>query len=153
ERGEHAPGRREPHRVVNQAIHHLLLAHGLGAQAVKAAGGRVGAVMIPIVPFPLTEDPEDLEGCERCWQENTGWWFEPLFLGRYPADEWERRGADVPSVTDGDLAVISTPCDYVGINQYFPTFVRGNWKDATDLVDLPRTDMGWPVYPPVLGQA
>src|SRR5947199_20428 len=35
--GVHAPGRREPARAI-EAVHHLLLGHGLAAQAVRGSG-------------------------------------------------------------------------------------------------------------------
>ncbi len=36
ELGRLAPGAKEPPKVVNQIVHHVLLAHGLGVQAVRA---------------------------------------------------------------------------------------------------------------------
>lgn len=146
--GEHAPGRREGLPVVRNAIHHLLLAHGLGVQAVRARStGRVGIVLNPLVPFPLTEDPADLEACELAWQEHTGWWLEPLYFGRYPGEY---------ACAAEDLRIISAPTDFLGLNVYFPMFVRGvagGYRDLQETVDLPRTAMGWPVYPPVLSHA
>ena len=39
--GAHAPGRTEPRAAV-AAIHHLLLAHGLGIEALRVGRGRAG---------------------------------------------------------------------------------------------------------------
>jgi beta-glucosidase len=160
--GEHAPGLRLDGKGLNEVIHHLLLGHGLAVQALRAAGAaRVGIVLNPMVPMPLTDDEGDLLAAEAAWRDLNDWWFEPLYAGRYPERGLRGRPQDAPDIQPGDLQTIASPTDFLGLNVYFPTFVRADplgrypysYRDTTSWSDLPRTAMGWPVYPAVLYQA
>ena len=91
-------------------------------------------------------------------------WLEPLFRGRYPTDMVEllERFGGLP-VKAGDLAVIGTPLDWLGINYYHDTLlvpddrhdVINGWADVHPGVvgvreaspDHDPTDMGWPITP------
>ncbi|WP_119724479.1 family 1 glycosylhydrolase, partial [Lentzea terrae] len=61
--GIHAPGRTEPDAAV-AAVHHLLLAHGLAVDTIRAAApeAKVGITlnMYPIIPVDPS-DPGDLD--------------------------------------------------------------------------------------------
>ncbi len=160
--GEHAPGETADTKTVLGIIHNLLLAHGHSLQQVREAGSehQVGIVLNPWVPLPLTESADDHEAAERAWQEQVGWWFEPLYEGRYPDQVKRVRASEMPEVRDGDLELISSEMDFLGLNLYFPSFVRHAptaapfyYEECGSLVTLPRTEMGWQVYPPVLSYA
>ena len=72
-------------------------------------------------------------------------YLDPLVHGRYPADVLARLdglGAPVP-VRDGDLAVISTPIDVLGVNYYFDTLLG----PAGEIRGGPLTGLGWPITP------
>jgi len=74
------------------------------------------------------------------------WLLDPLFLGSYPSDlSYE------PPVEDGDLKAISTPIDFLGVNNYFRFVVRasdnGGGPHIVKDPDAPMTDMGWEVHP------
>ena len=118
---------------------------------------QVGPVLNPWIPIPLTSDEKDVEAADIAWQEHVGWWFEPLYKGRYPLEIVDVRKSDMPEVKDGDMECISQKCDFLGLNLYFPGFVRHKpnkepfpYEECGHWVDLPRTEMGWQVYPPVL---
>jgi beta-glucosidase len=55
-----------------------------------------------------------------------------------------------PLVLDGDMATISAPLDFLGINYYFRTNVASDgahgFRDVP-LEGVERTQMGWEVYP------
>lgn len=146
--GEHAPGRREDPPTLSRVVHHLLLAHGLGVRAIRAAGaGEVGLVHLLHVPVPLTPSEEDQAAAEAAWEDLNGIWCDPLFRGRYPEGG--------PEPEPGDLEIISEPMDFLGLNVYFPTFVAHHpegYRRADAQVDLPRTATGWHVYPPVVSR-
>jgi beta-glucosidase len=88
-------------------------------------------------------------------------YLDPLRRGRYPADvlaDLAARDVTVP-VLDGDLEIISTPIDVLGVNFYFGQLFSGT-NEAGDTVeadgapvvrevpqDRPRTAMGWPITP------
>src|SRR5690606_38841917 len=86
----------------------------------------------------------------------------PILAGRYPADEAEVWGeiTDFGFRRDGDLDVIGAPLDFLGVNNYFPTYAKHvpdvepdpARRTADDVglqsnppAELPRTAMGWPV--------
>src|SRR5439155_3084132 len=81
----------------------------------------------------------------------------------YPADLVELYGALMPPMAPGDLAEIAAPLDFLGVNNYFPTYVRAAPVEpgrelgsepltASELTELgfELTEMGWPVVPDAL---
>ena len=148
--GRHAPGARENSQIVNQCYHHTLLAHGLGVQAVREHGGksaRVGLVHNPAIPIPLTETPADIAAAQAQFREQNGHLLAPVFTGRYPAAFLRKAGMDAPSVTRGDMAVISQPTDFVGLNIYGGSFVRAVNRTKREVLplpdDYPRGTLSW----------
>ena len=160
--GEHAPGLQLPLKDILNVVHNHLLTHGAAVKAVREYSDelKVGPVLNPWIPMPLTHNEDDILAADTAWTEHVGWWFEPLYKGEYPAQIsrwWEN---DLPPVEDGDMELISQPCDFLGLNLYFPGFVRfkaeespHQYEDCGSLLDLPRTEMGWQVYPPFLSYA
>ncbi|WP_040922801.1 GH1 family beta-glucosidase [Saccharomonospora xinjiangensis] len=160
--GRHAPGRTDPGAAV-AAAHHLLLAHGLAATAVRA---RVpdAEVGVTLNLFPVSPaDPrsqEDLEVARRVDGLQNRLFLDPVLLSRYPEDvlaDLEPWLGEV--VRDGDEAVIGAGADFLGVNYYRDLFVSSapdeqsgppsEWV-GTDHVSfpergLPRTDSGWDV--------
>lgn len=151
--GVHAPGRREPQAALD-ASHHVLLAHGLGMQAVRAASGDalVGFACNVDVQQPRSTHPRDVAAARLEDAYRNRWWLDPVFLGAYPEDGVAARGWDQAVVLDGDLDVISAPMDYLGINYYSRSIVGADGLDDADRRDpvsatLPKTTMGWEIYP------
>jgi beta-glucosidase len=77
-----------------------------------------------------------------------------MYRGRYPQDVWEHRD-DLPAVEDGDMEIIATRPDYLGVN-YYTRYVNRpcRWGDKlgyetvpTAELGTPRNSMGWEVYP------
>ncbi|NOX97188.1 MAG: beta-glucosidase [Nitrospirae bacterium] len=155
--GYHAPGAKEPPQVVNQVIHNLLLAHGLGVQVVRTQAKKqpeVGLVHNPAVKIPATNSPEDFAAAKAAWFESNAWWFEPLYKGKYPRDLWQEKGKDVPEITDEEMEIISTPTDFLGLNMYTGALVKADntpgskgFKEIPYPEDHPKTTMGWPINP------
>ncbi|MDX2474305.1 MAG: family 1 glycosylhydrolase, partial [Candidatus Krumholzibacteria bacterium] len=84
--------------------------------------------------------------------------MDPVFKGSYPADAVADRiaaghlaGPDMPFVQDGDLATISAPLDFLGLNYYSRNVMRKDEEGKRVAVQLaPKeelTDMGWEVFP------
>jgi beta-glucosidase len=166
--GEHAPGRTEPAEAV-AASHHLLLGHGLAAQAIR--GGRRPAQLGIVVNLydvtPASQSPIDLDAARRIDGQQNRWFLDPLLRGCYPADIVEDFSTctDMAFVQDGDLETISTRLDWLGVNYYSSFTVRGldapkpavkgarptPWIGTEDVEQvangLPRTHMGWDVVP------
>jgi len=153
--GHHAPGRTSEADAV-AAAHHLLLSHGWAVDIIRAAApeAQVGITLNLAHSYPASESPEDEAAAWQVDGEANRWFLDPLFRGTYPPDLLERNELVVPVLQDGDLATISAPTDFLGVNNYFRFVV-------SDGVDGPRmerveesqhTDMGWEVYPDGLHQ-
>ena len=122
--GHHAPGRQEGAAGL-VAGHHLLLAHGLATQELRSRGAdRLGLSLNLTVPDPSDpEDPVDVDAARRIDGMHNRFFLDPIFRGTYPVDVLEdtadRTWQDRPwldVVRDGDLDVISTPIDVLGVN-------------------------------------
>ncbi|MFJ6894987.1 GH1 family beta-glucosidase [Streptomyces hokutonensis] len=154
--GRHAPGRREPAAAV-RAAHHLLLGHGLAAEALRDSA-RVGITLNLTHVTPLSADPADLDAARRIDGMQNRLFLDPLLRGSYPVDVL----ADLHEVTafghvhDGDLKRIGALPDHLGINYYAPMLVAGGTTPAqsayvgSPLVRIadggrPRTAMGWEI--------
>ena len=154
EKGEHAPGAKESPQVVRQVAHHLLLAHGLGVQSVRAAAKAkpsIGLAHNPSVVNPFTDLEADVSAARSLFVENNDWYMGPMFRGKYPEAEWNRLGTDVPKVIDGDLKTINQPLDFMGFNIYSAwNVVRAGAKPFDPSKTYPRTQMDWPIQPDCL---
>jgi beta-glucosidase len=149
--GAHAPGRTSVGDAL-AASHHALLGHGWAVDAIRRASpdAEIGIVVDPWPIHPASEDPADVAAA---WAEDgvrNRWFFDPLLRGAYPEDVLERFADDAPPIREGDLATISVPLDFVGVNNYSRRIVRAGLNGAP--IDMPApgaelTDMGWEVYP------
>ncbi len=120
--GQHAPGRQDPQAGVS-AMHHLLLAHGRTARALRAVDrdATIGLTVNCTVADPAHPwHPEDEALAGRSEMLLQGVFVEPALLGRYPdgaAQAYASASASIP-VQDGDLAEIAAPIDFLGVNYY-----------------------------------
>jgi len=166
--GEHAPGHTDPAEAVI-ASHHLLLGHGLAAQALR--GGRrpaqVGIVVNLYDVTTATDSPADRDAARRLDGQQNRWFLDPVLKGTYPADVVADFApyTDMSFVRDGDLDTISTRLDWLGVNYYSSFHVRGleapaaptpgarptPWigTEGVEFVNRGRkkTHMGWEIVP------
>lgn len=153
--GTHAPGAQEPARVVNQAFHHTLLAHGHAVRAVREFGGRgarVGLTQDMGGAIPVMETPAHIAAAEAELAKNNEHILGPIFLGHYPASYLRRAGADRPTWQRGDLELISQPTDFLGLNIYTGYFVRALTAKKHEVVaypsGYPRAGLPWLIIAP-----
>ncbi|WP_431955763.1 GH1 family beta-glucosidase [Nocardia lijiangensis] len=161
--GTHAPGK-ELGLGALPVAHHMLLGHGLATRALRAAGAsRIGIAANHQPTRPADDTPQDRDAADY-FDTLINWLFaDPILLGRYPDDLIT---AMMPGPVADDLAVISTPLDWYGINYYQPTLV-GAAGTATDdspvlegaalpaglpfemrrITGVPETDFGWAILP------
>ncbi|QNS06349.1 GH1 family beta-glucosidase [Streptomyces xanthii] len=164
--GAHAPGKKLLFDALPVA-HHQLLAHGLAAQALRAAGATdIGIANSHGPTWPASAGPADAAAADLYDVVLNRLFSDPLLLGRYPDGFGELMPADDLA---GDLKVISEgTLDWYGVNYYQPTKVGAPLAGGTDVefsgltlpAELPFsvreieghpvTDFGWPVVPDAL---
>ncbi|MEB8343553.1 GH1 family beta-glucosidase [Streptomyces endophyticus] len=162
--GEHAPG----HKLLFDALpvaHHQLLAHGLAARALRAAGADdIGIANSHGPTWAASDDPADTAAADLYDIILNRLFSDPLLLGQYPDGFGELMpGDDIAA----DLKVISEDTlDWYGINFYQPTKVGAPGTTDVEFSGLtlpaelpfsvreiaghPVTDFGWPVVPEAL---
>ena len=148
EQGEFAPGIKS-RRTANQVAHHLLLSHGLALQALRADGARakLGIVLNLGHTEPATQSAADVEQARMDDMRGRCWYTDPLFKGQYPPEVLDELGADAPVVEPGDMAVIASPMDYLGVNYYSRNVASAGKPFDKKTGGLALTDMGWEIYP------
>ncbi|WP_329789778.1 GH1 family beta-glucosidase [Lentzea sp. DG1S-22] len=126
--GIHAPGVTDAVASL-QAAHHLLLAHGLATQALRAQAPDSHRLSI-VLNFSTIWGDGDSEASREAVRKVDGLQNRILLdpvLGRgYPLDvlqdtTWLGDWTNV--VRDGDMETIATPIDWIGVNYYNPTRV------------------------------
>ncbi|MDO7880765.1 GH1 family beta-glucosidase [Antiquaquibacter soli] len=173
--GEHAPGRQDPTAGL-AAGHHLLLGHGLVVDELRRRdpGLSLGITLNLTVADPVDpNDPADVDAARKIDGQFNRFFLDPVFRGAYPEDVLRDVSAlgFEPVVQPGDLELISTPIDMLGVNYYhgelvgaqppagasmstaapserpkrspFPAAEGVYWH----LRDLPLTAMDWEVQP------
>src|SRR5215207_2236266 len=148
--GLHAPGRTELPAAV-AAAHHVLLSHGLAVEALRreSPGSEVGIVLDSWPVYPASDDPRDAEAAREADGFRNRLFFDPVLRGTYPEDVLEKLGDSPLPIRDGDLAAISAPIDFVGLNNYSRTIVEADSEGRPQNVTNggPTTEMGWEIYP------
>jgi beta-glucosidase len=127
--GKFAPGLKLPAAQVNQIRHHGILAHGMAVQAIRAhakSGTQIGLAENATVCVPVIEDPEQIEAARRATREANAPFLTAIMEGKYTDGYLEREGANAPKVEAGDMKIIGSPLDFVGLNVYTPEYVRAD---------------------------
>ncbi len=160
--GNFAPGRRDPHAFL-RATHTVNLAQGMAFRAIKASDAKieVGGVFDMVPAYPATPNKLADQLAAQRWHKFTNLWFlDPALKGRYPdgvlpKDQQEQ----LLGWKDGDETMMRAAFDFIGVNYYSPFLVadkpdgngipglntRAEW--ARHYGSLPRTDIGWDIYP------
>jgi beta-glucosidase len=157
--GIHAPGRTDPAAAV-ASVHHLLLAHGLGMQAIREVPGANAGITLNLFPVHAkdNDNPWDVDAARRIDGLQNRIFLGPVLDGAYPEDVVADLEPHMTGlVRPGDLDVISAPIDFLGVNYYRDYLVAAGdkpefpspWVNAEEVVfvprDLPVTDSGWEI--------
>ncbi|MEA5453481.1 family 1 glycosylhydrolase [Sinomonas sp. JGH33] len=170
--GIHAPGRELLFGAL-PCVHHQLLAHGLAAQALRAAGvvGGVGITNLHAPVFPKSRHPLDRLHAGVFDLIFNRLYADPVLLGRYPRIPWLARRDFRPlaaAIRPGDLRIIRQPLDFYGLNYYYPMRIAAGSGPGSaastghhshlpalkrlpfhlaEFPEFPRTGFGWPIAP------
>jgi beta-glucosidase len=150
--GRHAPGIAAIEAAV-PASYHLLLGHGLAAQAIRAhsLGARVGLVNALTVCEPASSSDADARAAARFDGHANRWWLDPVCGRGFPTDMQAVYGFDLPARA-GDLEAIATPLDWLGVNYYSPSIVTDDPAGPVPYAravrardDARQTMLGWEI--------
>ncbi|WP_404340969.1 GH1 family beta-glucosidase [Pseudoalteromonas mariniglutinosa] len=147
--GVHAPGIKSQ-QAGRQAAHHLLLAHGLAMRVLRKNCPDIEAgIVLNFSPaYPLTAN--DSHAATLADQYHNQWYIQALLTGHYPSLINQLSNDVKPSIAEQDMAIISQPVDFIGVNYYTRIHYKNtdnHWFTEANIHDAVVTDMGWEVYP------
>lgn len=149
--GHHAPGQRDV-RAAARAMHHVLKAHGAATDVMRGLGiGNLGGVF----NFEYAHPADDTDGARaaahRYDQLYNHFFLSGAFKGTYPDAALEGLEPYLPKGWQDDMKQISQPLDWCGLNYYTCARLKdapGAWPNwQTTPGPLPKTQMGWEIYP------
>lgn len=159
--GEHAPGIQDWNAALH-AAHHVLLSHGWAVPAIRrnSSGAEVGITLNLMPAEPASPSAADFQATCQFDGYFNRWFLDPLYGRHYPADmvasyidQGHLPAEGLTFVHDGDLDIIATQTDFLGVNYYTRAVIRDEQAEE----NLPRstfpapesewTEMGWEVYP------
>ncbi|MBF0166651.1 MAG: beta-glucosidase [Alphaproteobacteria bacterium] len=139
-----------------RAIHHVNLAHGMGIDVLRSLvpDAKLGMIYNIQDVWPESDKPEDKAAAELLHEHWNLAFPDPQLLGHYPPQIGR---AIEPYVQAGDMARISRPVDWLGLNHYGPIFAKAEpaniwgfgWGDAPEKDNNP--EIGWAIYPEAFG--
>lgn len=152
--GVHAPGIK-CFKTALQVCHNVLVSHGLAIPVIRrnVPDARIGAALSLHPLKPASHSEQDIAATKRHDGLRNRWFLDPLHGRGYPNDVWSILGDNAPVIQDGDLEIIATPTDFLGVNYYFPEIVvdaPGMGAMSTSVVEtqnVERTAFGWEVSP------
>jgi beta-glucosidase len=150
--GIHAPGLRDI-RAAARSMHHVLLAHGRAIEALRAAGhANLGIVCNFEHANPASDSSADLAAAKRYDGFYNRWFIEAITQKAYPDIILEGFAGHMPDGFEKDMDTIGAPLDWLGVNYYTRANLAADpdnaWPSLKSVPGpLPKTDMGWEIYP------
>lgn len=150
--GIDAPGLKLPTGELNQARHHVALAHGLAVQAIRAharPGTKVGPAENIAACVPAFDTPDNVRAAEMATRELNAGLLGVMLEGRYTDGFLEFSGKDAPKFTAEELKIIGAKNDFVGLNIYAPQFYiassdqKPGWKVLPFPTSFPHMNSEW----------
>lgn len=148
--GLHAPGL-VGKEYGKKAAHHLLLAHGLGMRVLQETSpDTINGLVVNVSPtYPASDSPADTRATNVAEQLINDWYIQPVLEAEYPSLLRDIPEAHRPDIVDGDMQIIATPMDFLGLNYYTRTIIKHSPDDDYAVytpTDVQLTEMGWEVY-------
>lgn len=153
--GDHAPGLRDI-RATARAMHHVLLAHGTAIQSLRAINvDNLGLVVNLEYSRPADNSEAAKSKADLYDAIYNRWFLGGVQKREYPKESLYYLEKHLPKNWEEDLATIGEPVDWIGINYYTRKLIaKGKekfpgWLETDG--NLPKTGMGWEIYPEGLG--
>ena len=142
--------------------HHLLLSHGMAIPEIRnnSKQSEIGITLNLNTAIPASGSTYDEDACRFFDGQFNRLYLNPLYNNEYPNDVFEYlktksliSESDLNFIKQGDLNIISTKTDFLGVNYYSRAVIRNEEIDENNNlprnVDMgPKTDFGWEIYPP-----
>ncbi|XP_077243553.1 beta-glucosidase 46-like [Tasmannia lanceolata] len=111
------------------AAHNIILSHATAVNIYrtkfqKEQGGSIGIVMNTMWFEPISNKTEDIVAVQRAQSFFMNWFFDPIILGKYPAEMQEILGSNLPSFSRNDLDKLQKGLDFIGINHYTSFYIK-----------------------------
>jgi beta-glucosidase len=129
------------------------LGHGRAIQAMRALGvGNLGAVCNLEWAHPHDDTPASVAAAARYDAIYNRWFLGGFCKGEYPALALEGLEPHLPAGWQDDMATVSAPLDWMGLNYYTCKRVADDrstpWPHYAEKEGpLPKTQVGWEIYP------
>lgn len=150
--GTLAPGHRNKYEAPITA-HNLLRAHGAAVKVYREVGKHQIGLVVNLEPkYPASAAQPDLDAAARAHAQMNAQFLDPVLLGAYPDRIKEVYGAAWPEWPAEDLALISQPLDFIGINYYTRSVARDDPQSYVTRATPVRqplatyTETGWEVF-------
>lgn len=161
ELGIFAPGLKLYPEDVDRCMHNVLLAHGLGAKALRAGSSiplNIGLASTGINCYPVKDTPKARKAAasvmfnfaEDNWLFSHNWVYDTTVLGHYPESSPEHLKAFAASVSASDWDIIKERMDFIGYNIYHGVPVDEDGSIVPFYQGFPRSAVKWPVTPEAL---
>ncbi|MCD6268376.1 MAG: beta-glucosidase [Thermotogaceae bacterium] len=149
--GIHAPGHKDLREALI-AAHNLLLSHGRAVRVFReiVKDGFIGITNVVSKVEPASDDEKDVRASKMV-DDIVNWFFhDPVARGEYPESIKELFEKFNLNPAGEDLNTISQPIDFFGVNYYTRQLIAHSpefpgYKNVEG--DLPKTEMGWEIYP------
>lgn len=149
--GHHAPGLRDI-RATARAMHHVLLAHGQSISVMRDLKiDNLGAVFNLEWSHPANESDDAAKAAALHDAYYNRFFMDGVFKQQYPDNLLAALEPHLPDNWQDDFDVIGQNIDWCGINYYTRSMIKANngpWPHH-EMVQgpLPKTQMGWEIYP------
>lgn len=152
--GEHAPGLKLNFSDGLFLVHNTLKAHGAAVRAIRENAKQevqIGFAPTGTVSIPMDNTNRGIESARKSYfeikDEDQYFWSvslysDPIILGDYPKEYYEKYKGFIPNITKDDLKLINEKIDFLGQNIYMGNRVNYDGKEIEDK-DRALTDMNW----------
>lgn len=151
--GWHAPFLHLDDKTILVMVHNLLLSHGRAVKCIRENAKQKPLIgFAPIGPCWIPEnDSEEAveEARKRTFSvkprfSSISIYSDPIVLGRYPEEAYEMFGDAMPNPSKEDMALISQPLDFYGMNIYYSDGGHEEYTyNKNEFQGIGRTTMDW----------
>jgi beta-glucosidase len=153
--GQLAPGLQDP--VLGMKVaHNLLVSHGTAVKTLRSelpSSTRIGIILNITPTYPASPSDEDKLAASLYDGFVNRLFLDPILKGEYPKDVMKMAEGIFPEIKADDMATISAPLDFLGLNYYSRAVMKSNpgafliGAEQVYPVGNEYSQM-WEIYPP-----